>query len=67
MRLSLVSLKEADKITFVMIRERRAYKVLIPRKNLENMMEILHFALRQKQGKYKSTIDLTFNNQVIFR
>jgi cell division septal protein FtsQ len=63
-----LDLKDADKITFVMIRNRRrAYKVIMPRKNLKRMMIILREALANKQGKYKSTIDLTYREQAVFR
>ena len=63
-----LDLEDADKITFVMIRKRRrAYKVIMPRKNLKRMMIILREALAEKKGKYKSTIDLTYSEQAVFR
>jgi hypothetical protein len=39
----------------------------MPRKNLKRMMIILREALANKQGKYKSTIDLTYREQAVFR
>ena len=66
-KLSSVSLKEKRKITFVMIRKRRAYKVLALKENIPKTLKVLHYALKQKQGRHKSTIDLTYNNQVIFK
>jgi len=66
-KISFVSLKDKKTIAFVMIKKRRAYKVLMPREDIERMLKVLHYALNQKQGKHKSTIDLTFNNQVIFK
>jgi cell division septal protein FtsQ len=66
-KVSSVSLEDPKKITFIMIKKRRAYKVLMPRKNIKDMLQVLRYALQQKQGKHKSTIDLTYNNQVIFR
>ena len=63
-----LNLEDPEKITFVMIRNRRrAYKVIMPRKNLKRMMIILREALDNKQGKYKSTIDLTYQEQAVFR
>ncbi|MBU8902589.1 MAG: hypothetical protein KOO69_07600, partial [Victivallales bacterium] len=66
-KISSVSLANTRKITFVMIKKRRAYKILMPKENIEKTLKVLHYALKQKQGKHKSTIDLTFNNQVIFK
>ena len=66
-KISSVSLADTRKITFVMIKKRRAYKILMPKENIEKTLKVLHYALKQKQGKHKSTIDLTFNNQVIFK
>lgn len=66
-KLSSISLKNKRKITFIMIKDRRAYKVIIPKDNIKNSLKKLHYALKQKQGKYQSTIDLTYANQVIFR
>ena len=66
-KISSISLEDTRKITFVMIKKRRAYKVLIPKKGINNMLQVLRYALQQKQGKHKSTIDLTYDNQVIFR
>lgn len=62
-----ISLEDPQKIVFVMIRERHAYKVLMPRRNLKDMLQVLRHAFRQKRGDYKSTVDLTYSNQVIFR
>ena len=62
-----IILKDTKKITFVMIKKRRAYKILIPHEKMNNMLHVLRKALQKKQGKYKSTIDLTYDNQVIFR
>lgn len=62
-----ITLEDPRKIVFIMIVERHAYKVLMPRRNLKELLQVLHDALRQKQGDYKSTIDLTYSNQVIFR
>jgi len=67
-RISSVSLDDPKKITFIMIQKRRAYKVLIPiDKPIKDMLQVLRYALNKKQGKYKSTIDLTYNNKVYFR
>jgi hypothetical protein len=66
-KISSVSLKDSKKIVFVMIKKRRAYKGLIPRKKIKDRLYVLRDALRKKQGPYKSTIDLTYNRQVIFR
>lgn len=66
-KISSVSLADKRKITFVMIKKRRAYKILMPKENIQKTLKVLHYALKQKQGRHKSTIDLTFNNQVIFK
>ena len=65
--LSSIDLSEDKKMTFVMISKRRAYKVIIPDKGLDDSLIKLHYAIDQKQGRHQATIDLTFNNQVIFR
>ncbi len=62
-----ISLEDVRKITFIMIKKRRAYKVLLPKKDIKNMLQVLRDALKQKQGEHKSTVDLTYNKQVIFR
>ncbi|MCK4983188.1 MAG: FtsQ-type POTRA domain-containing protein [Victivallaceae bacterium] len=66
-KISSISLENTRKITFVMIKKRRAYKVLMPKNDINDMLQVLRYALQQKQGKHKSTIDLTYENQVIFR
>ena len=62
-----IALEDTQKITFIMIKKRRAYRVLMPKENLNDMLQVLRYALKQKQGKHKPTIDLTYDNQVIFR
>ncbi len=62
-----ITLEDTRKIVFVMIKKRRAYKVLIPRKSLKDMLQVLRYALRKKQGRHKPTVDLTYDNLVIFR
>lgn len=66
-KISLILLKDPEKMSFLMIERNRPYKVLIPKKNLRDALEKLNYALRQKQGKRQPTIDLTYENQVIFR
>jgi len=66
-KISSVSLKDTKKIIFIMIKKRRAYKVIMPKEDIKDAFHKLHYALNQKQGKYQSTIDLTYANQVIFR
>lgn len=66
-KISSVALDDPRKITFVMIKKRRAYKVLIPRDNIKDKLQVLRYALKKIKGKYKSTIDLTYHNKVYFR
>ncbi|MDD5598204.1 MAG: FtsQ-type POTRA domain-containing protein [Victivallaceae bacterium] len=66
-RISSISLKAPEKITFLMIEGNRPYKVLVPPKKLKDSLQKLTYALRQKQGRRQPTIDLTYENQVIFR
>lgn len=66
-KISSVSLDDPQKITFIMIKKRRAYKVLIPRDKIKDNLQVLRYALKKIKGKYKSTIDLTYHNKVYFR
>jgi cell division septal protein FtsQ len=66
-KISSISLEDTRKITFVMIKKRRAYKVLMPKEGINDMLQVLRYALQKKQGKHQPTIDLTYDNQVIFR
>ena len=62
-----IDIADERKLVFVMIKKRSAYKVLILRKNMKDMLCVLRDALRNKRGEHKATIDLTYNNLVIFR
>lgn len=66
-KISSISLKNTRQITFVMIKKRRAYRVLMPKENMNNMLKVLRDALRKKQGKHQSTVNLNYKGQVIFR
>lgn len=66
-KISSISLKDPEKISFLVIEKNRPYKVLIPKKNLRDSLNKLNHAIRQKQGKRQPTIDLTYKNQIIFR
>lgn len=66
-RISSISLENTNKIVFLMTNKRRGYNVSIPRNNFKNMLHVLREALKEKQGRHKSTVNLTYKGQVIFR
>ncbi len=66
-KISSVSLEDPKKITFIMIKNKRAYKVLIPRDNIKDTLQVLRYALTKKQGSHKPVIDLTYHNKIYFR
>ncbi|MFA6715875.1 MAG: FtsQ-type POTRA domain-containing protein [Victivallales bacterium] len=66
-KISSISLKDPEKITFLMIAGNRPYKVIVLQNKLKDSLQKLTSALRRKQGKRQPTIDLTFGNQIIFK
>ncbi len=66
-KIGSISMEDPRKITFVMIRNKRAYKVLIPKDNIKNTLQVLRYALTKKQGAHKPIIDLTYKNKIYFR
>jgi len=66
-KISSISLEDPKKITFVMIKDKRAYKVLIPRDNIRNMLKAVHNAFVKKQIGGSRTIDLTYKNKIYLR
>ena len=66
-KISSISLEDPRKITFVMIKNKRAYKVLILRDNIKETLQVLRYALTKKQGRHKPVIDLTYKNKIYFR
>lgn len=66
-KISSISLEDPKKITFVMIRNKRAYKVLIPRDNIKNMLQVVRNSFAEKQVGNSKTIDLTYKNKIYLR
>ena len=66
-KISSISLQDPNKIVFIMIKKPYAYKILIPPNNIKKSLQVLRFALNKRKGRYKATIDLTYNNQAIFK
>jgi cell division protein FtsQ len=66
-KINSISLEDPRKITFMMTRKKRKYKVLIPRDNTKEILQVMHDAFVENKVGRSPTIDLTYKNKIYLR